>query len=55
MGGVAALLLVIALGLGWLADRLMHTLPIFTLVGLALGVVWAVRYMYMKFRSFVRD
>jgi F0F1-type ATP synthase assembly protein I len=55
MGVVIALLLVVALGLGFLADRLLNTLPIFTMVGLVLGVVLAVRYTYLKFRSFFRD
>ncbi len=55
MGVVSALLLVIALGLGFLADSLLKTLPIFTLVGLALGIVWAGRYTYLTFRKFFRD
>jgi hypothetical protein len=55
MGVVIALLLVVALGLGFLADRLLNTLPILTLVGLVLGIVMAGRYTYVKFRSFFRD
>ena len=55
MGVASALLLVVAFGLGWFADRLFHTLPVFTLVGLALGIVAAGRYTYLKFRSFFRE
>lgn len=55
MGVASALLLVVALGLGWVADRLFHTLPVFTFVGLVLGIVLAGRYTYGKFRSFFRD
>ena len=43
------------LRLGWVADRYLHTLPVFTLVGLALGIVSAGRYTYVEFRRFVRD
>ena len=49
------ILLVVALGLGFLADRLWNTLPVLTLVGLVLGIVAAGRYTYVKFRSFFRD
>lgn len=55
MGLVCALLLVIALGLGFLADKLLHTLPIFTFVGLLLGMVAAGRYTYVEFRRSLRD
>jgi F0F1-type ATP synthase assembly protein I len=55
MGVVCALLLIAPLGLGWVADRYLHTLPVFTLVGLALGIVSAGRYTYVEFRRFLRD
>lgn len=55
MGLVIALLLVGALGLGWLADSVLNTLPVFTLVGLALGIVLAGRYTFVEFRKFFRD
>ena len=55
MGLVSALLLVLALGLGWVADSLMHTLPIFTLVGLLVGIALAGRYTYAEFRKFFQD
>jgi F0F1-type ATP synthase assembly protein I len=55
MGLTSALLLIGALGLGWLADSVLNTLPVFTLVGLALGIVLAGRYTYVNFRKFFRD
>jgi F0F1-type ATP synthase assembly protein I len=55
MGLVSALLLVLPLGLGWFVDSLMHTLPIFTLVGLLAGILLAGRYTYSEFRKFLRD
>jgi len=55
MGLVSALLLVLGLGLGWVVDTLMHTLPIFTLVGLLVGIALAGRYTYAEFRKFLQD
>jgi F0F1-type ATP synthase assembly protein I len=55
MGVVSALLLIVPLGVGWLVDRLMNTLPIFTFVGLVLGIASAGRYTYLAFRRFLRD
>jgi F0F1-type ATP synthase assembly protein I len=55
MGLATALLLAVGLGLGLLADGLMHTLPVFTLVGLAVGITCAGRYTYVEFRRFFRD
>jgi F0F1-type ATP synthase assembly protein I len=55
MGIVSALMLVVPLGLGWLVDTLLHTLPALTLVGLLVGVVAAGRYTYLEFRKFLRN
>jgi len=55
MGLTSALLLIGALGLGWLADSALKTLPVLTLIGLALGVVLAGRYTFVNFRKFFRD
>jgi F0F1-type ATP synthase assembly protein I len=52
MGAVSALLLVIGLGLGWLVDQLLNTLPIFIFVGLVLGIAGAVRYTYVQMRKY---
>ncbi len=55
MGVTCALLLAVALGLGFLVDRLANTLPIFTFVGIVVGIALAGRYTYVEFRKFLRD
>jgi F0F1-type ATP synthase assembly protein I len=55
MGVVSAVLVIVALGLGFLADNALHTLPVFTLIGLALGIFLAGRYTFREFRKFFRD
>jgi F0F1-type ATP synthase assembly protein I len=55
LGAVSALLLVVGLGLGWLADRLLQTEPIFTLIGLGLGIVAAGRHTYREARKFFTE
>jgi len=55
MGAALALLLVAGLAAGWAVDRFLHTLPIFTLVGLVLGIAGAARYTYVEFRKFYKD
>jgi F0F1-type ATP synthase assembly protein I len=55
LGAVSALLLVMGLALGWLADRLLHTTPILTLVGLVLGIALAGRYTYVVIRGLFKD
>jgi F0F1-type ATP synthase assembly protein I len=51
LGAATAAILVVGLGLGWLVDRLVGSFPVFTLVGLALGIVGAGGYIYTKFRK----
>jgi F0F1-type ATP synthase assembly protein I len=51
---IAAFLL-IGLGLGWLADEMLHSLPVFVLIGLALGVIGASGYVYAQFKKFMKD
>ena len=41
MGLAAAFVLVVGLALGWLADHLLGTSPIFVLIGLLIGVIGA--------------
>jgi len=54
--GVAlAALLVVSLGLGWLIDTVLNSLPIFTFVGLALGVAGASIYVYVQFKKFFKE
>ncbi|MDQ3760263.1 MAG: AtpZ/AtpI family protein [Actinomycetota bacterium] len=55
LGAATAAILVVGLGLGWLLDQVMDTLPAFTLVGLALGVAGAGVYIYTKFTKFLKE
>ncbi|MGH3720414.1 MAG: AtpZ/AtpI family protein [Pseudonocardiaceae bacterium] len=55
LGAATAGILLLGLGLGWLVDRLVGTLPAFTLVGLALGIVGAGVYIYTKFAKFLKE
>ncbi|MGH3669976.1 MAG: AtpZ/AtpI family protein [Pseudonocardiaceae bacterium] len=55
LGAATAAILVIGLGLGWLIDGIVNTLPAFTLVGLALGIVGAGAYIYTKFTKFLKE
>jgi F0F1-type ATP synthase assembly protein I len=52
LGAVSASILVLGLALGWLADKPLHTSPIFTLVGLAAGAAGAARYTYHQIRKY---
>lgn len=55
LGAATAAILVIGLGLGWLVDAVVDTLPAFTLVGLVLGIVGAGAYIYSKFTKFLKE
>ncbi|HET9253905.1 MAG TPA: AtpZ/AtpI family protein [Pseudonocardiaceae bacterium] len=55
LGAATAAILVAGLGLGWLIDWVAGTLPAFTLVGLALGIVAAGIYIYTKFSEFLKQ
>jgi F0F1-type ATP synthase assembly protein I len=55
LGVALAALLVIGLGLGWLIDALLDSLPVFTLAGLALGVAGACVYVYAQFKKFFKE
>lgn len=55
LGAATAAILVIGLGLGWLVDAIVDTLPAFTLVGLVLGIVGAGAYIYSKFTKFLKE
>jgi F0F1-type ATP synthase assembly protein I len=41
--------------LGWFVDSRTGATPTFVLVGLAVGIVTACFYAYMKFKSFLKD
>lgn len=55
LGAATAGVLLVGLGLGWLVDQLVDTLPAFTLAGLALGIVGAGVYLYTKFTKFLKE
>ena len=55
LGAATAGILLVGLGLGWLVDQLVGTLPGFTLAGLALGIVGAGVYIYSKFTKFLKE
>lgn len=55
LGAATAAILVVGLGLGWLVDSVVNTLPVFTLLGLALGVVGSSAYVYGQFRRFLKE
>jgi hypothetical protein len=52
LGATLATCLVVGFGLGWLADSLGGTFPVFALVGLALGVVAACLAFYRIFKRY---
>lgn len=55
LGAVTAAILLAGLGLGWLVDVVVDTLPAFTLAGLALGIVGAASYIYGQFAKFLKQ
>jgi hypothetical protein len=52
MGSTMATLVAGGLLIGWFIDSRAHTLPAFTLTGLAVGMVATGWYGYRKFRRF---
>jgi F0F1-type ATP synthase assembly protein I len=54
-GMTTAVCLVASLGLGWLADWALDTLPVFTLIGLALGIVVTCYYVYAKLKHYLKE
>lgn len=52
-GVTTAAYVVAGLLLGWLADTVLDTLPVFTLVGIALGIVGASLHIYGEFKKFL--
>lgn len=55
MGVAIAAFLMVGLGLGWLVDKLLDSLPLFILIGLALGIVGASGYVYAQFKKFLKE
>jgi F0F1-type ATP synthase assembly protein I len=54
LGATTAAILLVGLGLGWLADWLVGTFPAFLMAGLALGIVSAAGYIYTQFAKFLK-
>ncbi|HWD01501.1 MAG TPA: AtpZ/AtpI family protein [Amycolatopsis sp.] len=55
MGSVLSGEVVGGLVLGWLLDRWWHTVPVFTLIGLLVGLVAASFYLYSVYQKFSKD
>jgi len=55
MGSILSGQIAGGLVLGWLADKALHTIPVFTLVGLAVGLVSAGFYLYSVYQKFSKD
>lgn len=55
MGAVIAAVIAVGMGLGWVVDEIVNTVPIFILVGLALGIVGATAYTVTQFRKFLKS
>lgn len=55
VGSAIAALIVGGMLLGWYIDTRVGTLPLFALVGLAVGMASACWYGYVKFRRFIKD
>lgn len=54
-GMATAACLVAGMALGWFTDTALDTLPVFTLVGLALGIVGTCLYVYAKLNKYLKE
>jgi hypothetical protein len=52
VGSTMAVLVAGGLLVGWFVDSRAHTVPVFTLTGLALGIAVTCWYGYLRFRRF---
>ncbi|MFC0543992.1 AtpZ/AtpI family protein [Kutzneria chonburiensis] len=55
LGSGAVGLVVGGVGLGWWLDSVLHTVPVFVFIGLALGMVSAWVFAYAKLRKFLKQ
>lgn len=55
LGVSIAAFLVVGMGLGWLLDSLLDTLPAFVMAGLALGIAGAGAHVYVQFKKFMKE
>ena len=51
LGVSIAAILMVGLGLGWLVDVVLDTLPVFLMIGMALGMIGAGGYVYAQFKK----
>lgn len=54
-GMSTAACLVLGMALGWLTDAALDTLPVFTLIGLAVGIVATGLYIYAKLKKYLKE
>lgn len=54
-GMSTAACLVVGMALGWLTDAALDTLPVFTLIGLAVGIVATGLYIYAKLKKYLKE
>jgi F0F1-type ATP synthase assembly protein I len=55
MGSGVVGLVVGGVGLGWWLDTVLHTVPVFVFIGLAIGMVSAWLFAYAKLRKFLKQ
>jgi F0F1-type ATP synthase assembly protein I len=55
VGSAIAVLVAGGMLLGWFIDSRADTVPVFALVGLAVGIAAACFYAYFKFRRFMKN
>jgi F0F1-type ATP synthase assembly protein I len=53
IGIACAVMMSVGLGLGWLVDDQLNTMPIFVLTGLVLGLAGAGTYLVVQFRKYL--
>ena len=55
IGSTAVGLVVGGVGLGWWLDSLLHTVPVFVFIGLAIGMVSSWLFAYATLRKFLKQ
>ena len=55
LGLSAAVSVALGLGIGWLLDSRLDTLPVCTMIGLAVGVALAVATVWAQMRKFLQQ
>ena len=55
LGVTAAGVLIAGFALGWLVDHLAGTFPLFVFIGLLLGIIGAITYTVVRFRTYLRS